>query len=112
MNNNTFDLTGICAHAVVKREPDTDEDNIFSTVWRCIDCQRKFSLLPYLPIGSIKIMEPMKTLRDEFAMAAMQGELSAQDGESIGVVGNDLGSMLEASKRYYAMADAMLEVRK
>jgi hypothetical protein len=52
------------------------------------------------------------TPRDRFAIAALQGELAAQDSESIGVVGTDEASLKDLAYRCYATADAMLEVRE
>lgn len=58
----------------------------------------------------MQVEEP--TLRDRFAMAALQGEWAAQDGISVGVIGIAPEDLIEAAKRYYAMADAMLKVRE
>jgi len=53
-------------------------------------------------------MTPPKTLRDEFAMAAMQGELAAQ-GEGVGQWLPPFGSL---AKNCYEIADAMLAERE
>ena len=49
-----------------------------------------------------------KTLRDEFAMAALQGELAAQ-GEVVGIWLSPFESL---TKHCYAVADAMLAERE
>lgn len=53
-----------------------------------------------------------KTLRDEFAMAAMQGDWAAQSRDT-GEFTNDMpAEFLEArAEFYYRMADAMLKAR-
>ncbi len=52
------------------------------------------------------------SLRDKFAMAAMQGDWSAQDGEVGYYVDNipDDG-LIKRAELYYRMADAMLKAR-
>ncbi|MBQ0339655.1 hypothetical protein J9236_00170 [Providencia rettgeri] len=54
----------------------------------------------------------LEELRDKFAMAAMQGDWSAQDGEVGYYVDNipDDG-LIKRAELYYRMADAMLKVR-
>jgi hypothetical protein len=44
-------------------------------------------------------------LRDYFAAKAMQGDWAALNADSS-------GSMIDAARRYYKMADAMMEARK
>lgn len=51
------------------------------------------------------------SLRDEFAKAAMQGELASQSAET-GGYGNAPGSYEHLAKLSYAVADAMLAERE
>lgn len=53
------------------------------------------------------------SLRDKFAMAAMQGDLAAQD-ENLGYYENSTSDELLTARVefYYRMADAMLRVRE
>lgn len=56
-----------------------------------------------------------KTLRDEFAMAAMTGDWASQDDDSLGYFSNAHStqeSLQSCAKLYYRMADAMLKVRE
>ena len=58
-------------------------------------------------------METYKTLRDEFAIAALIGDWSAQRPEWHEFTTRDRREHFMLSARlYYLMADAMLEVRK
>lgn len=57
-------------------------------------------MLPNDNFGTIR--QPTKTLRDEFAMAALTGMLSA----------NRLGHADKEAERAYAFADAMLAARE
>lgn len=52
-----------------------------------------------------------KTLRDEFAMAAMQGNWAAQTPLVIGEAEISLESLIEEALVYYRMADAMIIAR-
>ena len=51
-----------------------------------------------------------KTLRDEFAMAAMQGDWAAQS-DSFGIF-TEKADLMVAARQYYCMADAMMKVRE
>lgn len=56
-----------------------------------------------------------KTLRDEFAMAAMIGDWASQDTEYEGIFCErvvDQGALQDNAKLYYRMADAMLIARE
>lgn len=50
----------------------------------------------------LTLMEPILTLRDQFAMAAMQGDWALRDQKELEPL----------ARKYYRMADAMLEARK
>ncbi|WGL95973.1 hypothetical protein [Arsenophonus nasoniae] len=53
-----------------------------------------------------------KTLRDEFAMAAMKGDWAAQNETGLAHYSTqDIEYLQKAAKSYYMMADAMLKVR-
>lgn len=58
-------------------------------------------------------LQPGMTLRDAFAMAAMQGDWAAQD-EYIGEFENCASDdyFLNRAATYYRMADAMLKARE
>jgi hypothetical protein len=51
-----------------------------------------------------------KALRDQFAMAAMQGDWAAEKGTS--AIVRVRGDLWLAASLYYRMADAMLDARK
>jgi hypothetical protein len=53
----------------------------------------------------IEVMEPMRTLRDEFAMAALNGSLANSRFDT------DF-TMRQVAKACYVTADAMMEARK
>ena len=101
-----------CQHLNVVRSIAAEKE------WRCVGCCQEFYHLGDIgfPGEKITIMEPYATLRDQFAMAAMQGDWAAQDASNDGS-GLFLPSAKDESLRswavlYYRMADAMLEVRK
>lgn len=60
------------------------------------------------------ITEQSTSLRDQFAMAALQGDWAAQDGEYIGVwdLEADVELLTQRARLYYRMADAMLKARE
>ena len=62
--------------------------------------------LQNLPQGILTVMEPRLTLRDQFAMAALQGMLASVDPEASVAVSHN------TTKEAYLWADAMLEARK
>lgn len=55
-----------------------------------------------------ELLYPPKTLRDEFAMAALQGAWAANQLEG----GTDSFRWPELAKRCYAAADEMMKARK
>ena len=62
--------------------------------------------LQNLPQGILTVMEPRLTLRDQFAMAALQGMLASVDPEASVAVSHN------TTKEAYLWADAMLEARQ
>lgn len=109
MNNNKVNDVAACAHCTVKRLTEEINGKVFGDHWRCADCGHPFySLGEMFPPSNIQIMEPVRTLRDEFAMAAMQGLFSASYDEFWVEVKPDIKTTQQA----YKWADAMLEVRK
>ncbi|HBC6054800.1 TPA: hypothetical protein KEV90_003507 [Proteus mirabilis] len=53
------------------------------------------------------------SLRDKFAMAAMQGDFAAQDAVEMGYYTNETPDefLMKRAEFYYRMADAMLKAR-
>ena len=97
-----IDPDGICAHTDVEREL-IESNDLYSDTWSCKNCGALFYQLPKFEFsGEISVMEPCLTLRDQFAMAAMQGLISNGTREP------DLTIALVC----YDMADVMLKVRK
>lgn len=93
----------VCAHLMVKRFTVGNECRTFKEEWRCNDCGLEFFSTNFgLYSGEIQIMEPYATLRDQFAMAAMQGIITQ---------GTMFGDRAIA-KVSYEMADYMMEARK
>lgn len=99
-----------CAHCTVKRLTDEINGKVFGEHWRCADCGEPFySLAEMFPPAQIQILEPVRTLRDEFAMAAMQGLFAGNSDEFwVDVSREDLKTHTHA----YKWADRMLEARK
>ena len=96
-----------CAHSQVIPMRIESSGKVFEEQWRCKDCGAKFVMLDGLFTGQqkIRVMEPVKTLRDEFAMAALCGFLSNTD--------TDLSKPNTVFARVsYQFADAMMESRK
>jgi hypothetical protein len=107
MNGQKEQDLAACAHIHVERFTMENDGKVFEEQWRCKDCGAKFVNLDSLFAGpqTIKIMEPMKTLRDEFAMAALIGLVTHFNAFNEAVPE-------AAAKRAYEHADAMLEARK
>ena len=90
-----IDPAGRCVHDRIER---VATDLGYTNRWLCKDCHEEFFHLDLRP-GKITVMEPMRTLRDEFAMATLVGLLAG-------------GYMGELAAVCYSKADAMLEQRK
>ena len=56
--------------------------------------------------------DDMETLRDRFAMAALQGELAAQDGDDIRRDYSDGDGVTNLATWSYCIADAMMIARR
>lgn len=94
-----IDPAGICAHEHVKRQSD-EEELRFIEKWECEHCTAEFYHLQNIGSGSITIMEPHATLRDQFAMAALTGLLADPSTKEPLAV-----------KASYVFADAMMDAR-
>jgi len=85
---------------------DNDGDEIYC-LWR--NC-------PHLDGGDWTREEVMQgdteTLRDRFAMAALQGELAAQDGDDIRCDYSDGDGVTNLATWSYCIADAMMIARR
>ena len=99
-----IDPAGRCVHAVVKRQI---IGGLQSDVWMCSDCKEEFFHLDFTP-AKIQVMEPRSTLRDQFAMAALMGQLSSER------IPSDEGfkGFADIAELSYKIADKMLEARK
>lgn len=102
-----IDPVSCCAHSVVKYDPIDNGNGMFTTRWRCSDCTKEFIPMPKIDFpGAVMVPMPeMATLRDQFAMAALQGRLAA------GYM-PDHNRLREAAVNMYQMADAMWEARE
>lgn len=91
-----------CKHdKVVRREDGT---------WHCDYCEEKFYHLDFGPPGKLQFM-PMPevaTLRDQFAMAALESYLRCYPGAMEG----KRERKMEVCGLAYSMAEIMLEARK
>lgn len=69
---------------------------------------KKYTLHPV-----ISARNEILTLRDQFAMAAMQGDFAAQDAVEMGYYTNDTPDefLVKRAEFYYRMADAMLKAK-
>ena len=93
----------VCLHPNVYRKYEVDRKT-WSDEWACGTCNAQFYHLENLRSGPITVMEPYVTLRDQFAMAAMNGML-ARDVEK-----TELERLI--GRKVYQIADAMLAARK
>jgi hypothetical protein len=108
-----------CAHLqVVYRKWEVD-GMVLSEKWMCDLCKKEFYPLPeFFGSGQIQVMEPQATLRDQFAMAAMQSDAlqSALIAAAYIAQGKsfdgDVPNLTTAVKEHYETADAMMEARK
>lgn len=96
-----IDPLRICPHDTVKREFDGDEN--YLDKWTCQMCHAEFFTLDGMKSGKITVMEPQTTLRDQFAMAAMQSLLSRFD--------KDPETWKTLGPLSYGIADSMLKAR-
>ena len=120
MNGQKEQDFAACAHIHVERFTLGNDGKVFEEQWRCKDCGTKFVSLDSLFRGpqQIRVMEPMKTLRDEFAMAAMlsdsiQSVVVAASYMAQGkTYGGEFPGLETGVEAYYKTADAMMEARK
>lgn len=95
------DPLGVCVHAVVERKW-TDLGEATDT-WLCVTCKTEFFHLDFSNHrAKIQVMEPYATLRDQFAMAAMQAVIT----HGTKFADADIG------KVSYEMADVMMKARE
>ena len=104
MNGQKDQNFAACAHNHVDRVTVQNNGVVFEEQWRCRDCGTKFVTLESLFAGpqKIQIMQPMKTLRDEFAMASLNALVYANPKRDRKLIVDDA----------YFLADGMLEGRK
>ncbi len=119
MNDQTENYPTACSHVHVERFQIEKDGRVFEEQWRCRDCGEQFYRLnfdDYRP--QIQIMEPVKTLRDEFAMAAMIADAISSAMIccvylSQGKVPSDrIQNPSAYASEYFETADAMLMARK
>ncbi len=95
-----------CIHRNVYQQ---EGDDRWLDKWTCTMCGAEFFHLN-LALGKITAMESMATLRDQFAMAAMQGYIGCDEsGTTFWSTGPQ---MVDAAKNAYGWAEALLEARK
>lgn len=98
--SQAIDPAGRCAHAAVERSFNGVE---YMDEWICADCRERFYHLDFSNHrAQIRIAEPYATLRDQFAMAAMQAVIT-RDTKSPDA---------DIAEISYVMADLMMEARK
>jgi len=120
MNGQKEQDLAACAHIYVERFTVEKDGKVFEEQWRCKHCGAKFVNLDSLFAGpqKIQIMEPMKTLRDEFAMAAMVADALASAVIAVSYLAQgksfvgDYPKTVEGAEEYFKTADALLEARK
>lgn len=96
-----------CTHVQVVRFQIENAGRVFEEQWRCKDCGAKFVNLDSFFAGPqrIEVMEPIKTLRDEFAIAALVAIIGRGDMDKE----MDVRPYCDDA---YTIADAMLEARE
>jgi len=90
-----IDPAGRCVHDRIER---VATDQGYTNRWLCKDCHEEFFHLDLRP-GKITVMEPMRTLRDEFAMVAMHTMISSHPKEAAALAYEWAAAMLEARKK-------------
>ena len=120
MDNQTENYPTACAHTIVERFRIAKDSRVFEEQWRCKDCGERFYRLNFDNFKpQIQITEPVKTLRDEFAIAAMIADAvqsgivaAAHIGKGKILVGDLIPGFAEGAVEYYEIADAMMKARK
>lgn len=109
-NAKVEDQRSCCAHSTVKRFQVGNECKIFEEQWHCADCGTKFYHIPEMfSTGEIQMLEPHATLRDQFAMAALNAYISCDDSGCTFWPTGDKGE--EICKESYEWADRMIKTR-
>ena len=107
-----------CAHARVYYSKHEDHGVVHSEHWYCTECHLEFSPMTWrFEPGTLTVMEPVATLRDQFAMAALTGILAfgvgtetlADDRKYWTQNSEDID---DSAERSYLWADAMMKARK
>lgn len=95
-----------CQHLNVVRSIAAEKE------WRCVGCCQEFYHLGDIgfPGEKITIMEPYATLRDQFAMAALNGCLSTGEADEFWVCKDE--NRLTTAATAYSWANAMMKARK
>lgn len=94
-----------CEHSSVARQIDTDEN--WTDKWICTRCGESFFHTETFATGKITFTpapEPMPTLRDHFAMAALQGLMAAN--------WKDCPYPTGYAEEAYKMADCLMRARQ
>jgi hypothetical protein len=99
----TVDPLRICPHIEVRRQLNGANPRYYNEIWKCSDCGKEFdALLDFGSKGKIQVIAPHATMRDQFAMAALQAlAINSERDETF----------TEAAQLCYRMADAMLKAR-
>jgi hypothetical protein len=112
-----------CTHTPVRRLINKRNDSLFEDKWECSECRAEFFRYdPYVPpiiysttpeepgsdkfsSGKIQFIEPRVTLRDQFAMTALQGLLASCHGPALD------RDVLQLGYSAYVYADQMMKER-
>jgi hypothetical protein len=107
-----------CAHPQVVRRVWEVAGKVIGEKWLCDGCDMEFYALPnFFGNGRIEVMEPQATLRDQFAMAAMQSDALQSALIAAAYIAHgksfdgDVPNLTTAVKEHYETADAMMEAR-
>lgn len=101
--SEVIDPAGRCVHDRIER---IRTEAGYTDRWLCVDCHEEFYHLDFSNYrAKIQVMEPVKTLRDEFAIGALSGMLA-------NTLMNLPPTKRELATISYEWATAMLEARK
>jgi hypothetical protein len=104
------DPSGSCAHLQVDYDPIEHvgkAETTYTSRWRCHDCKLDFIPVRLAEYTARAAFPEQETMRDRFAMAALNGMLASGTEHWDGT-----GDEKRYSKLAYEAADAMLEARK
>ena len=100
-----------CAHARVYYSKHEDHGVVHSEHWYCTECHLEFYPMTWgFEPGKITVVDPVVTLRDQFAMAALAALISR--GASPDVQERGYNAFEWATRGSYQYAEAMMEARK